>query len=85
MEPSHLKLVVEHREQLFGLLATREAKWLMSFDDCAEVRSLPAQLAYQVRIATTAGGPERPSITRVSITASNPPDGFPAAFSSISR
>jgi DNA adenine methylase len=42
-------LARERREQLFGLLATRQAKWLMSFDDCAEVRELAKQHGFKVK------------------------------------
>jgi DNA adenine methylase len=47
-------MAVERREQLFGLLATRQANWLMSFDDCAEVRDLARRHRFHVRKVSVA-------------------------------
>ncbi len=41
-------LGVDRREQLFGLLASRQAAWLMSFDDCEEVRGLSRRHGFHV-------------------------------------
>jgi DNA adenine methylase len=42
-------LAQERREQLFATLATMRAKWLMSFDDCSEVRALAKLHGFRVR------------------------------------
>jgi DNA adenine methylase len=42
-------LMAERREQLFGLLASLDARWLMSFDDCVEVRALSKRHGFRVK------------------------------------
>jgi DNA adenine methylase len=41
-------LAAERREQLFDQLAALQAKWLMSFDDCSEVRRLAKRHSFEV-------------------------------------
>ena len=41
-------MTVERREELFALLAAIEGKFLMSFDDCPEVRELCIRYGFQV-------------------------------------
>lgn len=42
-------LAIEQRAQLFSQLASLDGKWLMSFDDCAEVRKLAKAHGFKVR------------------------------------
>ena len=45
----YVALAEERREHLFALLARAEGQWLMSFDDCAEVRALCRKHGFAVK------------------------------------
>lgn len=57
-------LAEEQREQLFSLLANLQGRFLMSFDDCAEVRGLAKKHRFHVRavqVRYTLGGAKESS------------------------
>jgi DNA adenine methylase len=56
-------LSAERRRDLFARLAKCQAKFLMSFDDCAEIRGLAREAGFKVKpveVAYTISGPKRP-------------------------
>lgn len=67
-------LPAERRAELFARLAKSKGKFLMSFDDCAEIRGLAKECGFKlrpVRVSYSISGPARPSTSAREVLIAN--------------